>query len=155
MRNNDGYQVVNECLKDLLRDRAFLMKAFISNVDTAIGHNLSRLLSLTPVGSRNEENEEEEDDAKKEVEDGKNESTEGKPKDKYVITGTLLYSETPLQFQIPKMVESGDKKKDASRRLAIEKYAIPNSKPNWVAETINVRYTNVRVKTRKCCPAHC
>jgi adenylate kinase len=86
------------------------MKAFICNVDTPFGHSLCRLLSVTLVGSRAEEGEEEEiqlDSQTGEALPKKEKSL----KDNYYITGTLLHSDKANSHKQVNMIESGDKKK--------------------------------------------
>ncbi|KAJ8331256.1 hypothetical protein O5D80_000811 [Batrachochytrium dendrobatidis] len=144
-----------------------MVKVFISNVDTPLGHNLSRLLANTVIGSRREdENEEEEEDAQTTaVAAGKNPASENldaslegfdktKPDDKlvketYLIVGTMQrkpdLSEVLNNPQLAlsalscpgKMIESGDKKKDAARREAIEKMSMLGQKPKWVKDIVN------------------
>ncbi|KAJ3152034.1 Adenylate kinase 7 [Geranomyces variabilis] len=111
------------------------MKVFVSNVDSPVGHNLSRLFSQTAAGQRSHHEEPEED----EDEDGEK-LKDDKPKEHYTVVGTLSDS-GPNDGLPPRqpgpMVETGDRRKDAARRLAIEKYAVKGTKPKWVAEVIS------------------
>ncbi|KAJ3295038.1 Adenylate kinase 7 [Borealophlyctis nickersoniae] len=111
------------------------MKVFVSNVDSPLGHSLSRLLSLTLVGSRRPEEEPEEDD--EDVEDKP--KVEAPPKEPYVVVGTLTQRNSAggvgLVPQPGPLVETGDRKKDAARKEAVEKFAVAGQKPKWVSET--------------------
>ncbi|KAJ3015879.1 Adenylate kinase 7 [Thoreauomyces humboldtii] len=109
------------------------MKVFVSNVDSTLGHNLSRLFSVTTVDHRREEEPEEDED------DEQDEKVkEEKAKENYNVVGTLqtpVEGAGPFSPRLPApMVETGDKKKDAARRQAIEKFALTGQKPKWVAE---------------------
>jgi len=45
------------------------MRVFVSNVDTPIGHNVSRIISRTVLGSRRDANDEDEDESIEEEEE--------------------------------------------------------------------------------------
>ncbi|KAI8618987.1 hypothetical protein BC830DRAFT_1226450 [Chytriomyces sp. MP71] len=113
------------------------MRCFISNIDTPVGHNFSRLLANTIVGSRKEPETEEEEPAAAEGEEGEKKE-EKAPKEKYHVIGTLApllgYPVSPSNPGM--MVETGDKKRDQARREAIEKFAIRGQKPAWVEDVI-------------------
>ncbi|KAJ1558562.1 Adenylate kinase 7, partial [Nowakowskiella sp. JEL0078] len=120
------------------------MRVFISCVDSAFGHNISRLLSQTAIGSRKEQ---EEDNEAEEPREGGAEITL-KPKEYYSIIGTFVPQpkliedgvvvERPyLPPTLPgPMHETGDKKKDSIRRESIDKFAVLGKKPLWVKEII-------------------
>lgn len=119
-------------------------RVFVSNVDTALGHNLSRLFSLTAVGSRRED-ENQDDEAEEQPEEGIENKQEDKQKEHYFITGTMSAKPKGLDYRdlkspeeiLPPIIETGDKKRDASRREAIEKFAVINMKPKWINELVN------------------
>ncbi|KAJ3027297.1 UNVERIFIED_CONTAM: Adenylate kinase 7 [Siphonaria sp. JEL0065] len=110
------------------------MRCFVSNVDTPVGYNFSRLLASTVVGSRKEPIEEEEEPGD---EDG-DKKDEKKEKEKYRIVGTLAPElGYPVAPSNPgEMAETGDKKRDQARREAIEKFAIRGEKPVWVQDIV-------------------
>jgi len=129
------------------------MRVFISNVDTPIGHNVSRIISKTPVGSRRDSNDDDDDDTgeeEEEEEEKENEKenekveVEDDKKGIYEVIGTL--SHEPIKeedkeikemiFPAP-MVECGDKNIDKQRREAIETYAVLGEKPQWVTEVVD------------------
>ncbi|KAI9209622.1 uncharacterized protein BJ171DRAFT_560904 [Polychytrium aggregatum] len=120
-------------------------RVFVSNVDSALGHNISRLFSVTAVGSRKEE-ENNEEELPEDIEDpDKPKVTEEKQKETYSVVGTFsprvrTIDNDPLSDPAPvvtgHMFETGDKKRDEMRRLAIEKFAIIGKKPKWVQETV-------------------
>nr|KAJ3421353.1 Adenylate kinase 7 [Polyrhizophydium stewartii] len=143
-------------------------RVFISNVDTALGHNLSRTLAATVVGSRRVEENEEEDDEAAAAAAAANSGAEGadKPKtddktakDTYKITGSLHGRATTADImrnpqavlaavsEPGQMIETGDKKKDAARREAIDKMAQLGQKPKWVKETMQSNDRNVLRQT--------
>jgi len=126
------------------------MRVFVSNVDTPIGHNVSRIISRTTVGSRRDANEEddeesiEEEDEEEEKEKEKVEVDDEK-KSIYEVIGTLSHPPISQEekeikgmiFPAP-MVECGDKNIDKQRREAIENYAVLGEKPQWVIDTVDV-----------------
>ena len=134
-----------------------MVKVFISSVDSPLGYNLSRVLSSTVVGARHEEEPEEEQGGAAE-EDAAHQppaTTEGKPEEKlqketYDVVGTVHVRPTTADFiknpltmmTIPSgpghMIETGDKKKDAARREAIEKMATLGEAPKWVKQAFMV-----------------
>ncbi|KND00419.1 uncharacterized protein SPPG_04741 [Spizellomyces punctatus DAOM BR117] len=115
------------------------MKVFVSNVDGPLGHNVSRLLATTVVGSRREEEPEEE-----ETDENEDRPKEEKPKEIYTVVGTMTRrngtapeeTDDSLAHQLVPIVETGDKKRDAVQKEAIEKFAIAGQKPKWVTETV-------------------
>jgi adenylate kinase len=129
------------------------MKVFISNVDTPIGHNVSRIISRTPVGSRRDANDEEDDDTAEEEEEEEEEKEretdkvdiDDNKKGIYEVIGTLSHppiSEEEKEvkgmiFPAP-LVECGDKNIDKERCEAIENYAVLGEKPQWVTEIVDV-----------------
>ena len=125
-----------------------MVKVFIANIDTSFGHNLANVLSNTFVGSRGggaaEGGEEEpEEEAQGQAQGQGNEQKEKtKEKEKYVVSGSFLPEAQPLQHpaKAGKMVETGDKKKDAARREAIEKIPTRGVKPKGASECIPVRF---------------
>ncbi|KAJ3067270.1 Adenylate kinase 7 [Podochytrium sp. JEL0797] len=120
------------------------MRCFVSNIDSPTGHNFSRLLASTVVGSRKEPEPEEDDGAAAaaaagEGEEGADSHKEEKPpKQKYMVWGTLCpIVDHPVAPSLPGvMVETGDKKKDAARREAIEKFAVKGEVAEWVQGVI-------------------
>ncbi|KAJ3332668.1 Adenylate kinase 7 [Blyttiomyces sp. JEL0837] len=120
------------------------MRCFISNVDSAIGHNLSRLLASTVVGSRKEsEGEEDEGSAEEDPDNAKKQDE--KVHDTYKVWGTLterLPDQFPASFSTSTpgaMIETGDKKKDSARREAIDKFAVLGKKPRWVQDVVDTK----------------
>ena len=125
------------------------MKTFVSNVDSPLGYALSRHFSTTVVGSRKETeggNEEEipptdEETIKK---------LEEKVKQNYSVIGTLTskrpitpshpdYGTTIASPSLPgNYFETSDKKKNAIRKEAIARFAVPGQKPKCVSELIQV-----------------
>jgi len=131
------------------------MRVFISNVDTPIGHNVSRIISRTPVGSRRDANDDDEEDSGEEEEEEEEKEKESEKVDVnddkkgiYEVIGTLSHppiSEEDKEvkgmiFPAP-MVECGDKNIDTQRREAIENYAVLGEKPQWVTEIVDVKIT--------------
>ncbi|KAI8897949.1 hypothetical protein BC833DRAFT_591684 [Globomyces pollinis-pini] len=121
------------------------MKVFVQSIDAPFGHNLADLLSKTLVGSRHEEEVEEEEDQLVETNPDALNKTEKPPKEPYVVVGTFLNNdESTISVHSPikhpakpgKMIETGDKKKDASRREAIERIPIVGTKPKSVTECV-------------------
>ncbi|KAI9097017.1 hypothetical protein DFS34DRAFT_650383 [Phlyctochytrium arcticum] len=140
------------------------MKAFVSNVDSPLGHNLSRLLASTVVGSRREEEPEEEEEPQipeDDDEEGGSRKKDEKVKENYTIVGSLMGKERKRtavvagaagavnvkisspgenesdfipEYRRPTVIETGDPKKDAAQREAIEKFAVRGQKPKWVGE---------------------
>jgi adenylate kinase len=119
------------------------MRCFISAIDTPVGHNISRLLASTVVGSRKDaEPEEEEAEAGDDTEKNKNDDK----KDIYQVIGTFSSprpatgssQEITSTLTPGTMVETGDKKKDQARRDAIDKFAVPFNKPRWAQDVISV-----------------
>ena len=112
-----------------------MVKAFVSNVDSPFGHNVSRLLTSTIVGSRKPEEEPEEDEDENEDKP----KPEAPPKEPYVVVGTMLPPRASANRVVSEpgpMVETGNRKKDNARREAIEKYAVVGRKPKWVSDTL-------------------
>ncbi|KAJ3054331.1 Adenylate kinase 7 [Rhizophlyctis rosea] len=112
-----------------------MVKAFVSNVDSPFGHNVSRLLTSTIVGSRRPEEEPEEDEEENEDKP----KPEAPPKEPYVVVGTMLPPRASANRVVSEpgpMVETGNRKKDNARREAIEKYAVAGRTPKWVSETV-------------------
>ncbi|TPX48909.1 adenylate kinase [Synchytrium endobioticum] len=126
------------------------MRVFISNVDSPIGHILSRLLANTIVGSRRPGGDDDQDNnATNAINDNDNatenagEKQDTKPaKETYAVVGSFL---PPLpsaealdrSSSLPgQMVYTGDRKKDAARKLAIEKFAVRGQAPKWVHQVI-------------------
>ena len=127
-----------------------MVKVFISNIDVSFGHNLSHVLSQTVVGARNAEEEEEDQTAAPPPPpvDGTAPLVKEKPqKERYIINGTFSPDINALGESVllpsyakpGKMIETGDKKKDAARREAIEKIPIRGVKPKWVSDCAAVR----------------
>jgi len=119
------------------------MKVFISNIDSPLGHNLSRTLSRTVPGSRLPQEVEEEPPADQ-VEDEQtvsNPATKEK-KECYQIYGSLIteFPESQNMAFTPakpgRMIETGDPRKDAARREAIEKIPIRGKQPNWISDAV-------------------
>ena len=129
------------------------MRVFISNLDSPLGHNLSRLFTQTLVGSRRPAGDEDLDananngnnnDNDNATENG-GEKSDAKPaKDTYVIAGSLMPPLPPAealdkQPSLPgQMSYTGDRKKDSARKMAIEKFAVRGQSPNWVNQVIDV-----------------
>lgn len=127
------------------------MRVFVSNVDTPIGHNVSRIISRTAVGSRRDANDEDEDESVEEEEEEEDEKEKEKvevdddKKGIYEVIGTLSHPPISQEekevkgmiFPAP-MVECGDKNIDKQRREAIENYAVLGEKPQWVIDTVDV-----------------
>jgi len=124
------------------------MRVFVSNVDTPIGHNVSRIITKTVVGSRRDANEEEDEEtAEEEDDEEEKEKVEKKNDDKksiYEVIGTLSHPPISQEekevngmiFPAP-MVECGDKNIDKQRREAIENYAVLGEKPQWVTDIVD------------------
>ncbi|KAJ3068662.1 Adenylate kinase 7, partial [Quaeritorhiza haematococci] len=135
------------------------MKVFISHVDTPLGHNLSRVF----VSSSGRKNSDEGEDAPPEQEEGSPEDSDQAQKQNYSVVGTLSPAEsrpvttsftsqngttttttTMVDLRLPDfrppfpgpMLYTGDKKRDAGRKEAIEKYAVSGQKPRWVSEIV-------------------
>ena len=125
------------------------MRVFISNVDTALGHSLSRHFSLSPVTNRQEVDAAAGEAAPEETPA----AGEGEPtsqqvkKDVYTILGTLTEAPQSLPTQHVskpgKMVYVGDKKRDIARKEAIEKFSVIGVKPKWVEAIVDVRITRI------------
>ncbi|KAJ3391899.1 Adenylate kinase 7 [Lobulomyces angularis] len=121
------------------------MKVFISNVDAPYGHHLSRIFHSSPVNNRKEEDEEREEDAPPPPEtNAENQPPPEKPKESYIVTGTLTKQKENseqvinLHASVPgPMVYTGDKKKDAARKEAIEKFSVLGQKPAWVDNAVD------------------
>ncbi|KAJ3183943.1 Adenylate kinase 7 [Gaertneriomyces sp. JEL0708] len=116
------------------------MRVFVSNVDNDLGWNVSRLLSKTIVGSRREEEAEEE-----EPDEHERSQPKSVVKAPYTIIGTLTArpheqegKDHAEEDYRARMVESGDRGRDAIHRDAIEKLALRGKVPSWVAETVQV-----------------
>ncbi len=121
------------------------MKVFISNVDSPVGHTLSRVFSKAVVGSlrRGEEAEEEAEQEENQADGDENNKPE-KVKETYAVTGSLCVLEEHELNQAQKalpgpMVYTGDKKKDVARKDAIEKLAVLGQKPKWVENVVAVK----------------
>ena len=149
-------EIVEFAQQDISRKIYTMVKVFISNIDTPFGHQLSYILSQTVVGSRSsgeEEGEQEEQTQSSPVvvaADGTaSPAKEKAPKERYIVTGSFLPDvdasvETaglllPAYAKPGKMIETGDKKKDAARREAIEKIPTKGVKPKWVTDCVPVR----------------
>ncbi|KAI8910411.1 hypothetical protein EDD86DRAFT_275463, partial [Gorgonomyces haynaldii] len=126
------------------------VKVFVSKVDTPLGHNLTRILSQTPVGSRIEVPEEEEEppvaDPNQETPPAKKEKP---PKENYTIIGSLGFFEPDesLNARPTQILETGDKKKDAARKEALEKNPTPSVAPKWVSSVVDSRNQEVLKET--------
>ncbi|KAJ3416008.1 Adenylate kinase 7 [Chytridiales sp. JEL 0842] len=120
------------------------MRVFVSAVDSAIGHNVSRLLASTIVGSRKDQDNEDDDAASNAPAEGDEKKPADEAKPTYQVIGTFAKpppstksEELALATIIPgTMIETGDKRKDQIRRDAIEKFAVPYRKPKWVNEIV-------------------
>ncbi|KAJ3102300.1 Adenylate kinase 7 [Phlyctochytrium planicorne] len=126
------------------------MRAFVSNIDTPLGHNLSRVLSLTVVGSRRDaEPEEEEGSTAEEGEKVPTKNSGDGTRDTYKISGTLsrpkireeddgAAGQGTIQPSLPgNFVETGDKKKDSARKEQIERFAVAGRAGKWVSDIVN------------------
>ncbi|KAJ3218844.1 Adenylate kinase 7 [Dinochytrium kinnereticum] len=110
-----------------------------------IGHNLSRILSSTAVGSRREQEPDEEEGST--TEDADRALTKNQEaKETYKIIGSLskprLRGEDESfsvgQPSLPgPLTDTGDKKKDLARREQIEKFSFPGKTPKWASEVIS------------------
>jgi len=120
-----------------------MVKVFVSNVDSPIGHNLSLLLSSTIVGSRRSEEEPDEDAEAEadEANDGSAKPADAPPKEPYTVIGKM----TPRGSggrgveNVDKpgtVVDTGDRKRDAARKEAVKKFAVLGEKPQWVSEVL-------------------
>ncbi|KAJ3260305.1 Adenylate kinase 7 [Boothiomyces macroporosus] len=121
------------------------MKVFVAGVDTPFGHNISNVLSQTVVGhSRSEEENDEDEDEQPQLGQEGNGGKPDKPlKETYTVVGTLqkpipdsFESHLPTKYPAKpgKMIETGDKKKDAARREAIDKIPRVGQKPKGSAD---------------------
>ncbi len=106
------------------------MKVFISNVDSPVGYNLSRLYSKsTPGGIKKAES----DPAEELLGD------EQKPQPQtFTIVGTLSKNPNDIISKPGELHYSGNKTKDEERRECIEKFAVPGVKPKWVGTILDV-----------------
>lgn len=115
----------------------------MSQVDSRIGHNLSRVLSNTVVGSRRSTEDEEAESTAEMEEDVENGEFKPQVKSKkYQVIGTLtnLSLKTDDELlgisQRGQMVETGLKEEDDKRRLALEKFSVLSEVPTWVDEVV-------------------
>lgn len=117
------------------------MRVFVSNVDKPIGHHISRVFANSPVTYRHEAEEAAEGAAEPAQEEA-DASPQPAVKDVYVIHGTLTPPQPPSPFQHDSkpgvMAYTGDKKKDAARKEAIEKFSVVGVKPAWVEASVDV-----------------
>jgi adenylate kinase len=119
---------------------ALEMKVYIAGIDTPIGHNLAMILSQTAPASRAEEpNEEEEGDQEEKVE-----VVPEKPKEPYIVTGSFhvplnesVFTRSGHVTKPGRMVETGDKQKDAARREAIQKIPVIGKSPPGCSKAAN------------------
>ncbi|TPX33306.1 adenylate kinase [Synchytrium microbalum] len=123
------------------------MRVFVSNLDSPLGHNVSRLLSNTIVGSRGSGGEREggddQDNANADNDDGSPSTQDTKPvKESYSIVGTLMPALATADAidnpptQPGQMIYTGDRKKDAARKVAIDKFAVRGSTPKWANQVV-------------------
>ncbi|KAI8854406.1 hypothetical protein BC829DRAFT_424481 [Chytridium lagenaria] len=123
------------------------MRCFISNVDTPLGHNLGRVLSSTAIGSRREQEPDDEEGST--TEDGRRvglglrmdslerrrtrflEPCRDPDRRIWMIMERWIDAESSWTFD-----GFGDKKKDGARREQIEKFAVPGKTPKWVSEVV-------------------
>ena len=114
------------------------MRVFVSNVDSAVGHALSRVLSQTIVGSRR--SPEEDAPPPEEIASPEEESItkiETNVKMNYQVIGSL--GEANNDASSPgNYFATSDAKKNAARKEAIAKFPIKGQKPTWVSEIIKV-----------------
>ena len=123
-----------------------MARVFISNIDSPIGHNLSRLFTNTKVGSRKEE-EPEEVENPVEGEEPTTTQIEKPPKETYTVCGTLsqeLLNKNNNGFQMKTlpgpMSYTGDRRVDVARKEAIQKFAVLGQKPGWVTDVVQVTH---------------
>lgn len=125
------------------------MRVFVSNVDTAVGHSLSRLFAQSPVTNRQEADAEAEEGAADTAPAANNgeENDSDSPEEQaevesYIVHGTLTPTPKPRPTEhVNKpglMAYTGDRKRDAARKEAIEKYAVNQVKPDWVESIVEV-----------------
>jgi hypothetical protein len=123
-----------------------MVKAFISGIDTPYGHNMALLLSRSFISTPKETDEPEEDVPDEEaVTPETPASVEKTPKEPYIIVGSF---QKPKQIDTTshqpykeltkrgKFLETGDAKKDASRKEAIEKIPLPRVKQDFINEVV-------------------
>lgn len=129
------------------------MRVFISNIDTPLGYNVSRVLSQTLIGSRRPKSEEE-DLSESEIDPEDTEALAAAEAHKaaleaarntpYTILGSLfrngklttdevIYNPRPGKF-----VETGDLERDVETKDLIEKFAVRGNKPAWISEVVDV-----------------
>ncbi|KAI9140724.1 hypothetical protein BKA69DRAFT_1125458 [Paraphysoderma sedebokerense] len=109
------------------------MKVFISDLDTPVGHNLSRILSSTLVGSRRQKDD---SDDYTSNEDGN--SPTKKSHSYYEIAGTLFHSanpdaEVPPELEVDGMDPAG---KNKEIRELMDKRSKKGKAGSWVKEVI-------------------
>jgi adenylate kinase len=124
------------------------MRCFVSDIDTPLGHNLSRLLSLTAVGSRKEGENEEEENASGNEDGGGDKAETGSrnKKETYQVWGTLTKTEASeaqkasyeAGFGKPIPFDTGDRKRDSARRDVIEKIATHGKASRWIKGVVAV-----------------
>ncbi|KXS22159.1 P-loop containing nucleoside triphosphate hydrolase protein [Gonapodya prolifera JEL478] len=134
----------------ILRNTAFHMSApqtgarvFISGLDTPLGHNISRLLSRTVMGSRRPPSEDNADQDKDEAAEDEAEKPHVQ-KPTYRISGTLTVPRMTIAEALEYsagnvpggMSETGDRARDFKRREAIEKFALPGICQSWVENVV-------------------
>lgn len=119
------------------------MKVFVSNIDSPLGHNLSRILSMTVVGSRLNGGAAEPVEEEETPPTSSEGETPVEPKEKkecYTCIGSYM-SELPAALrggvrQTPakpgRMVETGDRKRDAAKLEAIDKIPTRGTRAKWV-----------------------
>jgi adenylate kinase len=128
------------------------MRVFISNVDTALGHHLSRQFSHSPVTNRHEPDAEAEESTPPPPEVNDDEAVIAPvEKDTYIVHGTLTNISPNRQTEHASkpgvMVYTGDRKRDAARKEAIEKYSVVGAKPEWVESVVEVNYYELIART--------
>jgi adenylate kinase len=119
------------------------MRVFVSNVDTALGHHLSRHFSHSPVTNKHEVDAEVEEIAAPTAEVIDDEAVVAPvEKETYIVHGTLTNGSpnrpTEHASKPGVMAYTGDRKRDASRKEAIEKFSVIGVKPEWVEEVVEV-----------------
>ncbi|KAI9325435.1 hypothetical protein DFJ73DRAFT_801962 [Zopfochytrium polystomum] len=128
------------------------MRCFISDVDSALGHNLSRLLSQTQPGARRGDGVGGMSGGGDLDDDGASSAAAGgadaapPPPESYKVWGTLQAADGPAEPPVEGLllfgpgtvtpVDTGDKMRDLARREAIDKVAVPGAKPKWVQEIV-------------------
>ena len=111
------------------------MKVFISNVDSPIGYNLSRLFSKSSPGATKKSESDN-------IDDTPDEESKAAPQ-LYSVIGTLTKNPAEIISKPGELHYSGNKTKDDDRRECIEKFAVPGVKPKWVESVIDVRIFDI------------